>query len=218
MTGFVTEALHRDHPRESFVSGVAALDRYLRELALQDAKRRIAGCYVAVTGEGEIAGFYTLAATHLPMDALPRETTKKLPRYPVVPAMLMGRLAVATKRQKQGLGRALVADAVIRTSRLGIGAFALVVDAKDEGAVAFYEANDFVRIPNGARRLFLPIATALELREHLSLKFRRTPFSKDRASERERRPRGIRAATLRTGSQPVVDTYMDHWQRRRLPG
>ncbi len=163
MTGFVTEALRRDHPRDSFVSGVAGLDRYLRELALQDVKRRVAGCYVAVAGEGDVAGFYTLAATHVPMDALPPETTKKLPRYPVVPAMLMGRLAIASKYQRQGLGRALVADAVIRTSSLGIGAFALIVDAKDKAAVTFYEANGFMLIPNEARRLFLPIATALEL-------------------------------------------------------
>ena len=163
MTGFVTEALRCDHPRDSFVSGVAALDRYLRELALQDVKRRVAGCYVAVAGEGDVAGFYTLAATHVPMDALPPETTRKLPRYPVVPAMLMGRLAIASKYQRQGLGRALVADAAIRTSSLGIGAFALIVDAKDKAAVTFYEANGFIRIPNEARRLFLPIATALEL-------------------------------------------------------
>ena len=163
MTGFVTEALRRDHPRDSFVSGVAALDRYLRELALQDVKRRVSGCYVAVASEGDIAGFYTLAATHVPMDALPPETTKKLPRYPVVPAILMGRLAVATKYQRRGLGRALLADAIIRTSGLGIGAFALIVDAKDKAAVEFYEANGLVRIPNEARRLFLPIATALDL-------------------------------------------------------
>ncbi len=110
-------------------------------------------------GEGDIAGFYTLAATHLPMDALPPEIAKRLPRYPVVPAMLMGRLA--SKYQRQGLGRALVADAAIRTSSLGIGAFALIVDAKDKTAAAFYEANGFVAIPDEAQRLLLPIATAL---------------------------------------------------------
>ncbi len=163
MTGFVTEAIRRDHRRDSFVSGVAALDRYLHEPALQDVKRRVAGCYVAVADDGDIAGFYTLAATHVPMDALPPETTKKLRRYPVVPAMLMGRLAVASKHQRHGLGRALVADAVIRTSSLGTGAFALIVDAKDKAAVAFYEAAGFAAIPNEARRLLLPIATALEI-------------------------------------------------------
>jgi GNAT superfamily N-acetyltransferase len=160
---FVVEALRRDHQRDAFASGVAVLDRYLRELALQDVKRRVAGCFVAVDENGEIAGFYTLAATHVPIDALPPETTKKLPRYPVIPAMLMGRLAVALRFRGQGLGRALVADAAIRTSSLGVGAFALIVDAKDEVAIAFYEANGFLRIPNEARKLFLPIATALEI-------------------------------------------------------
>jgi len=160
--GFLTEALRRDHPRDAFASGVEALDRYLREVALQDVKRRVAGCFVAIAENGGIAGFYTLAATHVPADALPPETTKKLPRYPVIPAMLLGRLAVASTYQGQGLGRALVADATIRTNSLGVGAFALIVDAKDETAVGFYEANGFTMIPNQKRRLFLPIATALE--------------------------------------------------------
>jgi GNAT superfamily N-acetyltransferase len=112
----------------------------------------------------EIAGFYTLAATHVLVESLPPDVTRRLPRYPVIPAMLMGRLAIATKYQGQGLGRALVADAAIRTDSFGIGAFALVVDAKDEAAAAFYEANGIARIPDDARRLFLPIETAMQLR------------------------------------------------------
>ena len=85
MTGFVTEALRRDHRRDSFVSGVAALDRYLHELALQDVKRRVAGCYVAVADDGDIAGFYTLAATHVPMDACrpkQRRSCRAIPLFP----------------------------------------------------------------------------------------------------------------------------------------
>lgn len=162
MTSFVTEKLGREHNRSAFASGVEVLDRYLRELALQDVKRRVAGCFVAVAASGEIAGFYTLAATHVPIDALPPAVTRRLPRYPVVPAVLIGKLAVASKYQGQGLGRALAADAAIRTNNFGIVAFALIVDAKDKAAVAFYEANGFVRIPSEPRRLFLPMATALE--------------------------------------------------------
>ena len=164
MTSFVTEPLRREHDRSAFHSGVAALDRYLQQLALQDVKRRVAGCFVAVAENVEIAGFYTLAATHVPVASLPPEVTKRLPRYPVIPAVLMGRLAIATKYQGRGLGRALVADAAIRTDSFGIGAFALVVDAKDEAAATFYEANGFARIPDEARRLFLPIETAMQLR------------------------------------------------------
>ncbi len=165
MTPFVTEALNNEHDRKTFQSGVEALDRYLRELALQDIKRRIAGCFIARTDTQEIAGFYTLAATSLPFDSLPADLTKKLPHYPVIPAMLMGRLAVPAKYQGKGLGRALVADAITRTVRFGIGAFALVVDAKDAGATAFYRNSGFAAIPDETRRMFLPIATALQLME-----------------------------------------------------
>lgn len=161
MTPFVTEALSREHDRTAFRSGVDALDRYLRELALQDIKRRVAGCFVAPDDVRKIAGFYTLAATSVAVDALPPDLTKRLPRYPLVPAVLIGRLAVAAEYQGQGLGRALIFDAAIRTDRLGIGAFAIIVDAKDDRAVGFYRSSGFALIPGEARRLFIPVATAL---------------------------------------------------------
>ncbi len=161
MTPFVTEALSREHDRAAFRSGVDALDRYLRELALQDIKRRVAGCFVALNEARTITGFYTLAATSVAVDALPPDLTKRLPRYPLVPAVLMGRLAVAVEYQGRGLGRALIFDATIRTDRLGIGAFAIIVDAKDDRAVEFYRANGFALIPGQDRRLFVPVATAL---------------------------------------------------------
>lgn len=168
MTAFVTASLSRDHDRNGFCSGVEALDRYLREFAFQDIKRRVAGCFVALDDAGEIAGFYTLAATSVPLNLLPPAAAKKLPRYPVLPATLIGRLAVATKRQGQGLGlgRALIADAIIRTKSFRIGAYALIVNAKDERASAFYAANGFASIPDEARRMFLPMATALQLIEN----------------------------------------------------
>ena len=161
MTPFVTEALSREHDRTAFRSGVDALDRYLRELALQDIKRRVAGCFVALDEARAITGFYTLAATSVAVDALPQDLRKRLPRYPLVPAVLMGRLAVAVEYQGRGLGRALIFDAAIRTDRLGIVAFAVIVDAKDDRAVAFYQANGFALIPGESRRLFVPVATVL---------------------------------------------------------
>jgi predicted N-acetyltransferase YhbS len=78
-----------------------------------------------------------------------------------VPAVLIGRLAVAVDYQGQGLGGALIFDAAIRTDRLGIGAFAIIVDAKDDRAVGFYRANGFVPVPGESRWLFVPVATAL---------------------------------------------------------
>ncbi len=75
--------------------------------------------------------------------------------------MLLGRLAVAASHQGKRLGSALIADAIMRVDRLGIGAFALIVDAKDDRAKMFYEANGFVRLSDEERRLCLPIETAL---------------------------------------------------------
>jgi GNAT superfamily N-acetyltransferase len=161
VTPFVTEALSREHDRAAFRSGVDVLDRYLREFALQDMKRRLAGCFVALNDARTIVGFYTLAATSVSVDALPPDLTKRLPRYPLVPAVLMGRLAVAAEYQGKGLGRALIFDAAIRTDRFGIGAFAIIVDAKDDRAVAFYKSTGFALIPGESRRLFVPVATAL---------------------------------------------------------
>jgi GNAT superfamily N-acetyltransferase len=162
VTPFVTEALGREHDRATFCSGVDVLNRYLRELALQDMRRRVAGCFVALNQARAIVGFYTLAATSVTLDALPHDLTKRLPRYPLVPAVLMGRLAVAVEHQGQGLGSALIFDAAIRTDRLRIGAFAMIVDAKDDRAVTFYQSNGFALIPGQSRRLFVPVATALQ--------------------------------------------------------
>jgi len=79
----------------------------------------------------------------------------------VVPAVLLGRLAVDRSYQGKGLGVVLLGDALMRTARAELGVFAMVVDAKDEGAQRFYERFGFTLLPGAARRLCLPIATAL---------------------------------------------------------
>lgn len=158
---FVTEPLDRHHDRGAFASGSDVLDRYFKERASQDVRRRIAGCFVAVDDDRNIVGYYTLAATSVPLEVLPEHLAKRLSRYPVVPAMLIGRLAVAATHQGKGVGSASIADAISRGDRLGIGAFALIVDAKDDQAKKFYESNGFVSLPDEERRLCLPIETAL---------------------------------------------------------
>jgi GNAT superfamily N-acetyltransferase len=156
------EALSNSHDRSQFSSGSDPLDRYFREQASQDIKRRIATCFVAVNVEShEIAGFYTLAAASVALSALAPDIARKLPRYPVVPAALLGRLAVGQSQQGKGLGGVLPADAVLRMSRAELGVFALLVDAKDDAAQRFYEHHGFALLPGDGRRLCLPIATAL---------------------------------------------------------
>lgn len=159
---FRIEALTEEHDRTGFTSGSAALDRYFQTQASQDLRRRIATCFVAVSRDSdEIAGYYTLSATSIALDALSPQIIKKLPRYPVVPAALLGRLAVARSHQGIGLGGVLLVDALKRSARAEMGVFAMIVDAKDEAAQRFYERYGFTLLPGDSRRLFLSIDTAL---------------------------------------------------------
>jgi ribosomal protein S18 acetylase RimI-like enzyme len=158
------EPLSSGHDRRDFSCGAEALDRYLRTQASQDTRRRVATCFVAVEeGTNAVAGFYTLAATSLLLADLPQDQARKLPRYPAIPAILLGRLAVATAAKGQGLGAALITDAVTRADESRIGAYALVVDAKDDAAKAFYERFGFIVLPGAATRLAIPMATALKV-------------------------------------------------------
>lgn len=153
-------ALESGHDRTAFDSGSAALDHYFRQQVSQDIRRRVTACFVALTPEARIAGFYTLASASLLLADLPPSLRKKLPRYPTVPAVRMGRLAVDRAYRGQGLGGALLADALARTLRAEIAAYALVVDAKDETAAAFYRHHGFLRLSDSELTLFLPLATA----------------------------------------------------------
>ncbi len=151
--------LNATHDRAAFRSPSEPLNRYLREQATQDIRRRVAACFVALADGQRIAGYYTLASASLLLTDLPASTGKKLPRYPTVPAVRMGRLAVDQAFQGQGLGGALLADALHRAARAEIAAFALMVDAKDKAAQAFYRHHGFIALPDTPLTLFLPLAS-----------------------------------------------------------
>lgn len=159
---FRIETLDDRHDRSSFESGADSLDRYLKTQASQDVRRRVAACFVAVSRHtGELAGYYTLAAANIALSDLAPAIVKKLPRYPAVPAVLLGRLAIAKSHQGKGLGSVLLVDGIERSSRAELGIFAMVVEAKDERAQQFYEHFGFVILPGPGRRLVLPITEAL---------------------------------------------------------
>ena len=139
--------------RSAFASGSDVLDRYLQQRAKQDMRRRVASCFVAVDSTDAIAGFYTIAASSLVLDLLPAEQARRLPRYPTVPAVMLGRLAVAQAHQGKRLGGALVADALLRATRAEVMAHAMIVDAKDEAAALFYQHLGFTRLGDDGRRL-----------------------------------------------------------------
>jgi len=147
------EPLGAKHDRSAFSCGVPALDRYLREQAGQDARRRVAAPFVASPDGVKVLGFYTLSATSIQLTEVPATLAKKLPRYPRLPATLLGRLATDMSVRGVGLGRFLLIDAIMRSVRSEIASFALVLDAKDETAASFYERESFIRLPGTPIRL-----------------------------------------------------------------
>jgi len=156
MPRFLIEALSPHHDRASFESGSEPLDRYLRERASQDVRRRTTACFVAIDEETQkIAGYYTLSAGAIALTDLPEHLTKRLPRYPSVPVARLGRLAVNQAYRIQKLGAALLWDGYTRASRSELMAYALLVDAKDDRAANFYRHHGFIALGNGLQ-LVLP--------------------------------------------------------------
>jgi ribosomal protein S18 acetylase RimI-like enzyme len=155
---FRIEALESRHDRRVFFCGVAALDRYFRGQVTQDIRRRATACYVAVeTATGKVAGYYTLAAGGVALGGLPPDMSRRLPRYSSVPVAWLGRLAVAREYRGRRLGAALLWDAKLRAKRSEVAVFALVVDAKDEQAEAFYKHHGFISFGSLSRQLILPL-------------------------------------------------------------
>jgi predicted GNAT family N-acyltransferase len=156
---FRLEILGAGHDRGSFSCGVDALDTYVRSQASQDMRRLASACYVAVEEQSEkLAGYYTLAASGVPLTDLPPALAKRLPRYPSVPVARVGRLAVDRAFHGQKLGGALLADAALRALRSEVAVFALVVDAKDVSAEAFYRHHGFETYGSQPRQLVVPLS------------------------------------------------------------
>ena len=163
---FRVEPLGDQHDRAVFSCGVASLDDYLKRQARQQRDRQIAAIFVMVGDTPEtVAGYFTLSALSIELAGLPADVAKKLPRYPEVPAALIGRLAVDRRYQGRRLGELLLMDALHRVAVQSdrIGVYAAVVDAIDDRAAAFYERYGFIRFRGRSNRLFLPTSTILEL-------------------------------------------------------
>ena len=110
---FVVRSLRKDDDRSGFSSGNSRLDVYIRNQARQDIEKKVAATFVLIdTNTGVVAGFYSLAATAVALDQFPPEINRKLPRYPLVPATLLGRLAVDARYREKGLGEFLLLDAM----------------------------------------------------------------------------------------------------------
>jgi GNAT superfamily N-acetyltransferase len=160
---FAVIALDLDADRSGFWCGIEPLDRYFRTQVGQDIKRRVTACFTAIDAEGRVAGYYTLASASILLTDLAESLARKLPRYPHIPAVRMGRLAVDQRYQGKGLGAALLADALRRAATAEIAAYAFVVDAKDERAAEFYAHHGFRPTADNPLLLYLPLATVKDL-------------------------------------------------------
>ena len=149
------KAVHGD-ARKTFSSGSEPLDAYFRVQLSRDLKSRVSVCFVALDAES-LVGYYTLSAASVILGALPPRVAAKLPKYPHVPVIRLGRLAVDQKCQGKGFGGVLVADAMARAEVAPIGAFALLVDAKDEHAKNFHLHLGFTPLADAPFQLFHPL-------------------------------------------------------------
>jgi GNAT superfamily N-acetyltransferase len=159
---FRLELLGREHDRGRFTCGVESLDVYLKTQASQDMRRKANAVFVLVptASPQKIAGYFTLCAYGIAPGVIPEEARKHIPKYPVVSATLIGRLALSLDFQGKGLGSFLLAEALRKAwaNAAVVGSSMVVVDAIDENAARFYVAHGFVRLPD-SMRLMLPMRT-----------------------------------------------------------
>ena len=146
------------HDRQGFDCGVSALDEYIHRFAEQHRRRGISSVFVLTDSvqPERILGYYTLSAAEVDGQRLSEAERKKLPRYPV-PCFRMGRLACRSDQQGRGLGKLLLGCAVDRClkARQQVAAYALIVDAKDDAAKAFYLHFGFKTLMDAKLTLYL---------------------------------------------------------------
>jgi len=165
----VITPLGKEHDRKRFSCGQPDLDDWFRHRASQDDKRNIARVFVAADDDLGIVGFYSLSTFMLALEDLPQEMARRLPRYDAIPAALIGRLARDLRVRGRGIGDLLLADAVRRTLDAGrtLAIYAIVVEAKDAAASAFYQEFGFRPFPLRPQRLFLLASTAAAALERI---------------------------------------------------
>ncbi len=158
----LTEVLNSNHRKKEFSCGKEMLDNYLHKQAGQDVKRKLSVCFVLNDKEKNlIKGYYTLSSNSISNKLVPQEFKRKFPKsYNSIPVILIGRLAVDKRYQKQGIGKLLLIDALKRSYEVSknIGSFAVITDPLDNDAEKFYELYGFIKLPD-SKKMFLPMNT-----------------------------------------------------------
>lgn len=153
------EPISRAHNRQDFDCGEPALNGFLQKHARKNHDQGGAKTWIATPDGISVLGFYSLSPASVSFDRVPLELTRKSGRYDV-PAFRLARLAVDLSCQGEGLGGILLAAAARRCIRAAaeVGGVALLIDAKNERVVAWYERFGAIPLLDAPQTLLLPLA------------------------------------------------------------
>jgi GNAT superfamily N-acetyltransferase len=156
----------RKHDRSVFSCGKESLDNYIRKQASQDLKKLVASVFVLIDEpESNVLAYYTLSTYTINISVLEEGFAKKLPRYPLLPATLLSRLAVDNAQRGKGFGELMLVDALKRAFNASIQVASLVViaEALDENAANFYMKYGFQPFKQDSMKFYLPVKSIEQL-------------------------------------------------------
>jgi predicted GNAT family N-acyltransferase len=143
----------REYHRDHFSCGKPTLDNYILRNASKDVQSGARTCFVVLDDQQRVIAYYTLSTDSIPLDDAPEDLKKKI-KYPHIPVILLGRLAVHIEYGGKGYGKLLLVDALKRSLQVAkehIGSVAVIVDPIDTDAEQFYKKYGFIKIPDSGR-------------------------------------------------------------------
>ena len=151
------EHLSAAHDVSAFDSGVPELDIWLKRRALQNEASGASRTYV-VSAVGRVIGYYALATGAVAQHRATGKVRRNMPEP--IPVMVLGRLAVDRGHQGQGLGAALLKDALLRTLNVAsmAGIRAVLLHAISDDARRFYERAGFSASPVDPMTMMMTLA------------------------------------------------------------
>ena len=146
------------HELADFESGELSLDEWLRKRALKNHSVGASRCFVLCEG-AVVIGYYSLSAGAIGHESAPKAMRRNMPD--ALPVLLLGRMAVDRRYHNQGLGQALLRDAMIRAVSVArdAGVFAILVHALSDQARQFYLSRGFVESPLQPMTLLMTLET-----------------------------------------------------------
>lgn len=154
------------HNRADFSCGIDSLDNYIRKQASQDLKKKVATVFVLVDlPNTDVIAYYTLSSYTVQIVELDASFAKRLPRYPLLPATLLGRLAVDNNHQGQHLGEFILVDSLKKAldATAQVASLAVIAEAVNERAARFYQKYGFQQFKQVPMKLYLPMQSVEEI-------------------------------------------------------